>query len=148
MRIAKYSETKPTPYKNIDEIKTENRRYGGHWFDKNTLTYFSSRILPTIYGGRIFISSEKDKHSNEPRKYTLREAMPDGSIHTIGEFGDYETLAAAKQAAKRAAQSLHDYEITIDGDTNPTTISASTPWEAIGKLPEGSVLRWIHRARM
>lgn len=30
------------------------------------------------------------------RKYTVREACPDGTIDTVGEFQQYRTLAQAK----------------------------------------------------
>lgn len=87
-------------FTHIGEIRYENERSGHHWFKPETLRYFGSRIGRTVYGGRYFISSEQDAYGawNGRRLYTIRMANADGTIETVGEFGQYKTAAAARRA--------------------------------------------------
>lgn len=99
----------------------ELRRHAGntdtHWFDADTLRYFGCKLDGTVYGNRFFVSSEKmyDGH----RAYSVREFRffedrreSDGrtilrfDIDTVGEFGEYPTLARARTAARKAAAAL------------------------------------------
>ena len=97
------------------EIKVANRALGHHWFDNDTTSSFSSKLYPEIYGGRIFVSSERDRgvytsHGFAQaagwarRRYTVRIARPDGSIDTVGEYGEYTSLARARRAAAKLAK--------------------------------------------
>ena len=87
----------------ISEIMEANKNAGYHFFDKQTLHFFNSLILPTIYEGRFFITSEKDKYAtNNVRKYTLREFLPEKSnIRTIGNYCEFETRRDAVSALKK-----------------------------------------------
>ena len=49
--------------------------------------------------GCYFITSEKC-HDSDPRRYSVRRAMPDGTIETVGEFCGYLTREAARAAVK------------------------------------------------
>lgn len=93
-------------YRTLDDIKERNRRLGQHWFDPETMRFFSSRIQATIYpmpdGSALFVSSERGP--DNIRKYSVRVAKPDGSIDTIGEFQQYRTGRAAHAAARRLAE--------------------------------------------
>ena len=84
-------------YTSIEGIKRANLRNHGHWFDKDTLRFFKSRILPTVYHGKYFISSERYS-SDTMRRYTIRVADENGSIDTVGEFQAYRTRYAAIKA--------------------------------------------------
>lgn len=96
-------------YTSLQEIKDANRRAGYHWFDTCATGFFGSRYGSTIYGGRYFISSEPFAWEG-PRVYTIREALPDGSIDTVSLIdpnnpgilhNHYETRAQAVAAVKR-----------------------------------------------
>ena len=101
----------PGPYRSVYEVRRANVVRGYHFFDPDTLRFFSSRIGKTIYGGRYFVTSERDEPVssrypaawNGERRYTLREALADGSVSTVGDFGAYATGAAARRAAQRLA---------------------------------------------
>jgi hypothetical protein len=65
----------------IQEIENANRRAGLHFFDSDTLKFFSSRVDYMVYsgaGGIFFVTSEKFRSSrgSEPRAYTVREFNP------------------------------------------------------------------------
>jgi hypothetical protein len=87
------------PFKTVNDVKQANERLGHHWFSPETLRFFSSRIGRTLYGGRYFITSEQYDH-NAPRRYSIREASPDGSVRTIGKFQQYATNREAQKAIK------------------------------------------------
>lgn len=88
-------------YQNIRQIEYANTNAGQHFFDPATMRFFRSRIASrTVINGRYFITSEQFDASS-PRLYTIRRANDDGSIDTVGEFQQYETVEAAKAAARK-----------------------------------------------
>ena len=87
------------PFKSMSDVRRANKDAGYHWFDSSTLGFFGSHVGRTLYGGRYFISSEQPPYG--PRRYTVREAEPDGGIETVGGFQQYETRAQALAAIKQ-----------------------------------------------
>jgi hypothetical protein len=94
-------------FTHIGEIRYENQRSGHSWFSPEALRFFGCRVGRTVYGGRYFISSEQDDFVfsdgrkgawNGARRYTIRMANADGTIETVGEFGQYATNADARRA--------------------------------------------------
>jgi hypothetical protein len=89
-------------YNSLREIRAAHK---GYWFDKDSMRFFDSKILPGVYpaeDGAYFISSER-RDENQPRLYTVRFADSDGDIWTEGEFQGHNTLSSAKQAAINSA---------------------------------------------
>lgn len=83
------------------QFKELNKAKGFHWFDKDTMRFFGTRISNWDVITGYFITSEQPPHG--PRTYTLRKADFDtGNVSTIGEFGQYKTMAQARGALKRA----------------------------------------------
>jgi len=95
-------------YKSIDEIKKANALAGGKWFSPDTMHFFRSHILPYVYGGRYFITSEQPPYGD--RVYSIRVAQEDGSIDNVGKFGAY---ASAKEAQRAV------YELVNGGIDRP-----------------------------
>lgn len=94
----------PGPYRTIGEIMEANRDAGFYFFSPDTLRGFGSRIGETVYGSRYFTTSERSGFDQQsPRTYSVRMAMPDGRVETLGEFGQFDTSAQARRAAVRAA---------------------------------------------
>ena len=88
------------------QIRETNKATGRKFFERDTMRFFDSRVHGQVYGGRYFITSERFHGSSGsgPRRYTVRFAKDNGDITTVGEFGQYESLAAARTAAKRLAK--------------------------------------------
>tara|TARA_R110000803_G_scaffold151370_1_gene216513 strand:- start:1627 stop:1974 length:348 start_codon:yes stop_codon:yes gene_type:complete len=98
----------------IDEVKRRSDLKNGHFFDKDTMKFFSSRISElTWQKGDIkkyqtndiyFITSEADqsdyKHKGSIRAWTIRKADRNGNIKTISEFQEYGSLMDARKAIK------------------------------------------------
>ena len=92
------------PYTSMREIERANDRAGNHWFKPDTLRFFGSRVGEDVYGGRLFVTSEKPPHG--ARAWSIRAALDDGTIETVGEFLGYGSRAAAHRAARALAAEL------------------------------------------
>jgi hypothetical protein len=82
-----------THYSDIDSIKYDARQNGSHFFDPSAMRFFNSRILPTVYGGRFFITSERFDDAT-PRAYTVRECL-NGEIRDVSSFQEFASRSAA-----------------------------------------------------
>lgn len=95
----------------IADIKAANRAIGGHFFDRDTIRFFASRVLDTVYegpGGVFFVTSEQFRGSThtEPRNYTVRKFDPEtGSVDTMSGFNNL-TKGKAQRAARDAAAGM------------------------------------------
>src|SRR5689334_10441256 len=92
----------------IQQIREANERVGRFFFSPDTMRFFLSRVLPTVYegvGGTYFITSEQfvGSESTGPRRYTVRRAEADGEINTATVFNQL-TVAKARIAASMLAQ--------------------------------------------
>lgn len=107
---------KPThplyPFRTLAHIKKANSDAGYNFFAPDTMDFFDSRIesrKPEIFPHHtqptavLFITSEQF-HSilnpgySDPRKYTIRQAHPDGSISSLSEFQQFDTYREAVEA--------------------------------------------------
>ena len=88
-------------FHNINEIIALNKRAGNHFFSKESMRFFSSRVHSEVYNGRFFVTSEKFDWKS-PRLYTVRKIESDGSITTIGDFQGFDTRSKAHTFAKAA----------------------------------------------
>lgn len=117
----------------IEEIKQNNARAGYHWFASDTMRFFSSRVLPKVYAGRFFITSEDSGIEGYPRSYSIRMARDSGEIATVGEFNTYPTKEAALSALKAALNGRSYVVYTGEKPGHPET---HFYWQArIGELP-------------
>lgn len=78
----------------IQEIKLANKEIGNHWFSKDTMSFFNSKIESEVLKGKYFITSEQF-NTDAPRLYSIRVADDAGRINTVGEFQAYRTKAKA-----------------------------------------------------
>ena len=94
-------------FSNTNDLARLARDCGNHFFNRDALRFFDSRICRDIYGGRYFVTSEKHTNAflgvDEPRRYTVREFdYRDGTltIDTVGDFQGFDSLASAQVAAR------------------------------------------------
>lgn len=96
----------------VSQLKAAVTLTGSHFFDKDTMRFFSSRVAPGILHtdrGIVFITSEQfvSPYHAEPRMYTLRLFTEEGDIKELGEFQQYKDLRQARKAAKDYAKFVH-----------------------------------------
>jgi hypothetical protein len=99
----------------IPEIRLRNKEAGKHFFDRDTMNFFRSRVYEATYGN-YFVTSEQFVSvdgKRDPRRFTVRRFNDDYSIDTVGEFQQHETLDDAMNEARRLAKL---------GDTTTATI--------------------------
>lgn len=92
-------------FKTISDVRRANREAGQHFFDRDTMRFFGSRVVSGLYAGRFFVTSEKGPYDTA-RTYTVREAEPDGGIETCGDFQEYRHIEDAREAARNLAREV------------------------------------------
>lgn len=108
-------------YKTMADVRAANHSIGNHWFEPDTMRFFKSKISDTLYDGRWFWTSEQGP--DEVRRWSIREANPDGTISTVGEFQGYGTAAAAVRAIRNlmaeATREFFDLHVKVIPVTLP-----------------------------
>ncbi len=92
----------------IEEVKRASQKGDRHWFDKDTMSFFHSRVSHDAYKVRDrawFVSSERqEEDAAHPRLYSVRVChLETGRIETVGTFQGHKTIDQAESAAIRAA---------------------------------------------
>ena len=89
----------------LDEVKRLASKGDSHWFDADSMRFFSSRVSDLCWKKDdliYFISSEADsnptKHSGSVRGWTVRTCSTEGRINKIGEFQEHASLRDAQKA--------------------------------------------------
>jgi len=91
-------------FKTMSEYRKHCKENGSHWFSRDTMKFFGSRIESHLKGGRWFIESQRSGFSpNSSRVYILRyiaqeKASP--GYFPIEKFAEFPTLKAAKAALR------------------------------------------------
>lgn len=78
------------------DFRQANADSGSFWFSENTMRFFETEIesdLITIGDRQFFVTSERNPEGS--RLCTIREAMPDGDVETIGGFHEHADLDEA-----------------------------------------------------
>ena len=89
-----------------DEVRRRAEKGSPHFFDKDTMRFFSSRVSELMWKDANrniwFITSEQDKgttqHAGSTRAFTVRKIDESGDINKVGEFQGHSTLSDARQA--------------------------------------------------
>lgn len=84
-------------FQTLEEFKELNKQEGYHFFDEDTMEFFNSKMETDLLNGNYFITSEQYSLSS-PRQYSIRKANGDGTVDTIGQFQQYNSLKEAKEA--------------------------------------------------
>lgn len=90
-------------FKTISDVRRANKAAGHHFFDRDTMRFFSSRVVLSLYAGRFFVTAETGPGQAWPR-FSVREACPDGRVITRGEFQAYRTIEDARDFARMLAR--------------------------------------------
>lgn len=86
-------------FTNITQIKKANAESGYHFFARNTMRFFASKVESKVYAGCLFLTSEKAGFNAEAREFRVRRASSDGSIQTLGSV--YFTKEGAMAELRR-----------------------------------------------
>lgn len=98
-------------FNTIADIIEANGNAGRHFFDRDTMRFFNSRVYADLYVQKgeeqgedvtYFITSERNG-KDAPRLYTVRYALDNGEVSTAGEFQQCNTLNEARKLARLLA---------------------------------------------
>src|SRR5690242_11266218 len=95
------------PIVDISVVRSRAKARGSHFFDRDTMKFFGSRVERTAYqiGNAIFfISSEQEDHT-KPRGWTIQRQDQDGHIRKVGQFQQYKSLNEARSALRSIIKS-------------------------------------------
>lgn len=109
-----------THFNTISQIIRANRDGGRYFFSRNAMRGFNSRVHDAVYGGCVFVTSERNDMpycAPQPRVYTVRIAMEDGSIETYGSLGDYATRSQAHAQAQWLGNALRSGTVAYNPQT-------------------------------
>lgn len=91
-------------YFSTDQIRKHSLALGHHYFSPSTMRFFGSKLYEDLVAGRYFITSEYN-YDRTTRLYTIREVSGDScDINTVGEFQQYASLRAARNALKKLGE--------------------------------------------
>lgn len=101
--------TYPT-FVSVYDLRGAVAESGSHFFDRDTLRFFRSRIGSNIYGGRLFVTSEQ-AGDDSSRRYTIRMVRQhidrtQLDVTTVGGFQRYDSYAEAHKAARQLGAQL------------------------------------------
>ncbi len=81
------------------QMKVLNQSIDNHFFDRETMRFFDSKIHGKCNYQGYFVSSEQQQ--NRLRKYTIRQFnFKTYEVKSISKFQEYNTLAKAKKTIK------------------------------------------------
>lgn len=104
--IKEHHENNLAQCRTVYQLRELHERNGGYFFSEGAMRSFSSRIHSDVYGGCVFVTSEKNRswRYNYPRLYTVRYMDGDGNTHTVGDFQGFETRSKAHTFAKNLGE--------------------------------------------
>ena len=104
----------------IEQIIRANENSGRHFFSPDSMRFFNCRVHRDVYNGCVFVTSERNNTpfcAPQPRVYTVRIAMADGSIETYGSLGDYATRSQAHTEAQWLGNALRNGTVAYNSTT-------------------------------
>ena len=104
--IKEHHENNLAQCRTVYQLRELHERNGGYFFSEGAMRSFSSRIHSDVYGGCVFVTSEKNRswRYNYPRLYTVRYMDGDGNTHTVGDFQGFETRSKAHTFARNLGE--------------------------------------------
>lgn len=85
----------------ITDIKQRLSNGGNHFFDKDSMRFFGSRVESSLYKNNTFITSEYTGFERTKRAYTVRYYNEQkNTVEDVSGFGAFSTLDSAKEFAR------------------------------------------------
>lgn len=82
------------------DIKQKLSAGGNHFFDRDTMRFFGSRIESSLYKNNTFITSEYTGFERTKRAYTVRYYNEKkNTVVDVSGFGAFSTKDAAREFA-------------------------------------------------
>lgn len=91
----------------LGQIEQANDAAGHHWFEPASMRFFNSKIAREVFGGCLFVSSERFD-SSSPRLYSVRMASDRGHVESVGldGFQAFQHASTAQIFAKALGKAI------------------------------------------
>ena len=77
------------------------KQCGGHFFDRDTMRFFNSKIVSSLYKNRCFITSEKTNFNSSLIKFTVRQfSKCYTKVNTVSDFLQFRNIESARDFAR------------------------------------------------
>ena len=101
-------------YETVAEIREANRAAGHHFFDRATMEFFRSKVLPGVYGGRFFVTEEltaavEGESLGGVAVYTVRFCSNAGEVFTASPVKHGNRTSARAHAGRLAREFTEQY---------------------------------------
>lgn len=94
-------------FANMAEAKKAHKNFGGHFFDREAMKFFNSKVESQLIDGRFFITSERF-NDESPKLFTIREIASNGEmLSDVGNFQEFNSLESALVAVGRHIERLN-----------------------------------------
>lgn len=130
----------------IGDMERLNSGLGHHFFDDDTMRFFSSKIHEPVIRHRFFVTSERMGFDDHRRESRLRMIRDTGAIETVGD--DDQRFPAPAKARKALGKVIDDITVRFDPYEDDVPRLAGLPeaelmrrfaWRAyVGGYPIGS----------
>lgn len=91
-------------FNTLYRLKAFHEDKGFYFFSQDTMRFFKSRIHSDVYGGCVFVTSERQY--GRRRYFTVRYIDARGNIETVGEFQGFDTRSKAHTFAKNLGEKI------------------------------------------
>ena len=105
MKITKELVNSLPNFYSMYRLQSFHESKGMYFFSDGAKRFFNSRISDCLYGGCVFVTSEKSSWK-APRLYTVRMIDEDGNIESIGGFQAFDTRSKAHTFAKNLGNEI------------------------------------------
>ena len=89
------------------DVKQANKNAGYYFFSKDTMRFFGTRIVSTLYKNNTFITTDYTGFERNNRAYSVRVFHPETGIVNTAKFPDgqstfnkFSTIESAREFAR------------------------------------------------
>ena len=86
----------------MSEARCLYKQCGGRFFDRDTMKFFNSKIVSSLYQNRCFITSEKAGFTSSNIKFTVRQfSKCFTEVNTVSDFLQFRNIESARNFARK-----------------------------------------------
>lgn len=78
----------------LTDVKRQNHELGHEFFSKGAKNFFQSKMESALIADKYFVTSERFDSASK-MLFTVRMALPNGAIKTMGTFQQFNTKSEA-----------------------------------------------------
>ena len=93
------------------DVKQANKNAGYYFFSKDTMRFFGTRIVSTLYKNNTFITTDYTGFERNNRAYSVRVFHPETGIVNTAKFPDGQSTFNKFSTIESAREFARNYKI-------------------------------------